>query len=257
MTQDENKTSFSTLIAIITLVLAVAALIFGDNLYQQVTGRSFFTTNKSETAQPITNTLSAPIVSAATPKNSTTTSLQFNTLTFSDNFENGNKNFVGGGGTYKVVDDGTGNNVLELSDAGSNSLVVYFGPQDISDCAIEYRVRIVSLNNNSETSGTVNLLLLNKNLGDAMYGFSLDPRNNNSLFYYFPPFENIGESQMNIETGKWYNIRVEMDGENLYLYISGVLVIKTKDSRVNSGNLAFQIYSNTTADFDDVKVLTP
>jgi hypothetical protein len=43
MSQNENKISCSTLIAIIGLIIAIVAFVFGDNLYQQITGRSFFT----------------------------------------------------------------------------------------------------------------------------------------------------------------------------------------------------------------------
>lgn len=207
----------------------------------------------TDTSAPVLETKAPQIITSPAP---IIAQPQFNILAFSDDFENGNKNFVGFGGSYTVVDDSNGNKVLELSDAGSNSLVVYFGPQDISDCAIEYRVRIINLDKKSDSSGIVNLILRNKKLGDAMYVFSLDPYNKNSLFYHYPPFENIGESPINIETGKWYDIRVEMDGENLYAYTDGVLTIKTKDSRVNSGNLGFQIYSNMATDFDDVKVWT-
>ena len=89
-----------------------------------------------------------------------------------------------------------------------------------------------------------------------MFVFSFDPHNQYALFYYYPPFEKIQGAPVNIVSGKWYDIRVEMDGENLFASIDGVTNIQATDSRLKSGNLGFQIYSNTTAYFDDVKVWT-
>jgi len=190
---------------------------------------------------------------------STIAASKFNALVFSDDFENGNKNFTlgGGSGSCKVVDDGTGNNVLELSDAGQYSFLVTFGPKNISNFAIEYRLKIVSLDNQQRDSGIANLFLRYTDFGGPMYAFSFDPGYQDALFYYYPPFDNIKSEPFNIVTGKWYDIRVEMDGKNLYASIDGILPdIQATDSRLTSGNLGFQIYSNTTVDFDDVKVWT-
>ncbi|MBK9778656.1 MAG: hypothetical protein IPP55_01165 [Anaerolineales bacterium] len=59
---------------------------------------------------------------------------------------------------------------------------------------------------------------------------------------------------INIETGKWYDIRVEIIEGNFYASIDGVSVLHGTDSRLQSGKLGFQIYSNTTNYFDDVKI---
>ena len=199
------------------------------------------------------------IVATTTPEvlNPTPTivSSQFNTLAFSDDFENGNKNFLlgGGSGSFQVVDDGNGNKVLELSDAGTDSLLVNFGPKKISDCVIEYRVRF---NTKSHYPGTANLMLRSTELGRQTYVFAFDKQYQTSLFYYYPPWESIKSFDININPGTWYDIRVEMDGENLNASIDGVPVLQATDSRLISGNFGFQIYSNTTIDFDDVKIWT-
>jgi hypothetical protein len=55
MNESENKISGSTWIAIIGLIVAIAAFVFGDNLYQQITGHSFFSSsNPTPTPQILT-----------------------------------------------------------------------------------------------------------------------------------------------------------------------------------------------------------
>ncbi|MCZ2357721.1 MAG: hypothetical protein LC115_13695 [Bacteroidia bacterium] len=53
MSEDENKAGSSKLIAVISLILAIAVFIFGDNLYQQVTGHPFFSPNTNDSSTPI------------------------------------------------------------------------------------------------------------------------------------------------------------------------------------------------------------
>lgn len=190
----------------------------------------------------------------------TATSSQFKTLIFSDDLENGNKNFTlgDGSGSLNLVNEENGNTVLELSEAGIYTLLVNFGPENISDCAIEYRVKIVKMDNVSETSGTANLLIKHMGLGKPTYVFSFDPYHKITQFYYYPPFQLLQGipfgMPINIETGKWYDIRVEIIEGNFYASIDGVSVLHGTDSRLQSGKLGFQIYSNTTNYFDDVKI---
>lgn len=192
-------------------------------------------------------------------QNPTMASSKFNILSFSEDFENGTQDFKidGGSGSVRIVDDGTGNKVLELSDAGASSLFVTFGTENMESYVIAYRVKIVSLDNKQDVSGIANLILRYTKWGGPFYVFSFDPFYQNSSFYYYPPYEKIGEAPSRIVTGQWYDIRVEIDGENLGASIDGVQVIETTDSRLNSGGLGFQIYSNTTTYFDDVKIWIP
>ncbi len=68
MSTDENKTSHSTIIAIVSLILAIVAFIFGDNLYQQITGNSFFAPDIPVTSQPVSNAQVTPITINANTK---------------------------------------------------------------------------------------------------------------------------------------------------------------------------------------------
>jgi hypothetical protein len=208
----------------------------------------------------VISTASTPFIiqsSTSIPIKTSISTSQFNTLILSDDFENGNKNFLlgGGSGSFRVVDDGIGNKVLELSEAGYYSLLVTFGPENISDFAIEYRVKIVSFDSKQNTSGVANLKRYT-NFGGSEYTFSFDLHYQYPQFYYISPYEKIQGADYRIVDNKWYKIRVEMDGENLFASIDDVPVLKTTDSRLNSGKLGFQIYSNTIVYFDDVKVWT-
>ena len=223
----------------------------------------FLNTGNGDSPSPSPTSTSNAVVATSTIEmlhpSLTVEPSKYNNLSFSEDFENGTKDFEidGGSGSLKIVDDGTGNKALELSDAGTSSLLVTFGPKNIANYVIEYRVKIVSLDDKQYDSGIANLILRYTKWGGPFYVFSFDPFHQNSSFYYYPPYEKIGEAPSRIVTGQWYDIRVEIDGENLDVSIDGVQVIQTTDSRLNSGGLGFQIYSNTTTYFDDVKIWIP
>lgn len=258
---------------IIAIIIALAALLVGvlswlspfnpvgnSPLTTNDTPNEPFTPQIQQSPTSIPNTVVATSAPETPKPIPTIASSPFTTLVFSDDFENGNNNFSlgDGSGSINVVDEGNGNNVLELSDAGIYTLLVNFGSENISDCSVEYRVKIISLDNKSETSGVANLLLRHAGLGKPTYVFSFDAHYQITQFYYFPPFELLQGVPFgiptNIENEKWYDIRVEMDGENLRAYIDGVSVLQGTDSRLRSGKLGFQVYPNTIIDFDDVKI---
>jgi len=63
MTESKNKISCSTLIAVIGLIVAIVAFVFGDNLYQQITGQSFFSSvqdTSSVSIPPASNSTNPP-----------------------------------------------------------------------------------------------------------------------------------------------------------------------------------------------------
>ena len=207
----------------------------------------------------VPNTIAITSTPDALQPQPTGASSNFNTLVFSDDFESDGMNFTlgGGSGSFEIVDDGNGNKVLELSDAGSYSLMVTFGPKNISNFAIEYRVKFVSFDNMQPASGVSNLILRYTEFGGPMYDLSLDPEYQNAYFYYYPPYEKLHQAvNFRILTEKWYEVRVEMDGESLYASIDGVRAFQATDSRLSSGNLGFQTYSNAITQYDDVKVWT-
>lgn len=250
------KRKFDTSDAIAALGIIVSIIIAPDsgNLFK-IEQTPTFVPNTAAPVSVITTNSVETLKPTATASPS-----QLTTLIFSDDLESGKENFIlaYGSGSLNTVDEEDGNTVLELSDAGIYTAVVNFGPQNISDCAIEYRVKIVSMDNSSETSGVANLLLRHKGFGQPFYVFSFDPHYQITQFYYYPPFELLEGIPFGIPTkieiGKWYDIRVEINEDNFYASIDGTPFLHGTDSRLQSGKLGFQIYSNTTSYFDDVKI---
>ena len=60
---------------------------------------------------------------------------------------------------------------------------------------------------------------------------------------------------MEVERDKWYLIRVEIQGSQMSVYLDGVRVIVTNDSRLKpAGRFAFNVDIDTHVQFDDIRI---
>jgi len=175
-------------------------------------------------------------------------------LVFSDDFEDGLAHgFSFNVGNWQVVDDGTGNKVLEQN-MSSDWTNASWGPSNFSDGIIELRLRVIS--SSDPNAGTW--------LGIRYHSASVTGY---PVFYNFPYNcvnlnyqENGGQYQalsgcnMQFPKGAWITIQVEVQGANFQLFVNGDYIATASDSRSMQGILNIGTSPNTVAQFDDFKV---
>jgi formylglycine-generating enzyme required for sulfatase activity len=178
-------------------------------------------------------------------------------LVFDEGFDDGfARGFTSNVGEWAVVDDGTGNNVLEVN---SNDWTnAFWGPSNLTDGVIEFRVKVLAKNNQSQTAGMFFRAHASSWTGyivsyDAQYGsVGIKIQVNDSPWQ---PVEAVSGGG-NIENANhdWVTLRVEAQGSIMKIYVNGKLMLSASDSRLKGGGMAIVTSPNTTAQFDDFKV---
>ena len=175
-------------------------------------------------------------------------------LVYSENFEDGFAHeFTYNGGSWNVIDDGTGNKVLELKPEAPHDNAS-FGPTVFSDGVIEYRFKVIN--------GDNPLLQFNFRMNPAIASDYLVLYNPGSLSLLYqdpvtgwgPVEASSGNGTSQFGNGEWITIRVEAFGQQIKLFAGGNLVTRDLDSRSKSGMLFFTAYPNSDILFDDIKV---
>ena len=121
-------------------------------------------------------------------------------LVVDENFDNGTDNgFSSLSGNWKVIDDGTGKNmVLETKNGTDNKWShIEFGPSDFLNGTIEYSVRLINYNTSSQDGGKTSLQWREKQWGDNSYALDIQP--------YFGHF--TLDYQGAYPSNEWVNLR--------------------------------------------------
>jgi hypothetical protein len=177
-------------------------------------------------------------------------------LVYCDDFEDGFADgFTFNGPSWNVVDDGTGNEVLEVQPqaAGTNAI---FGPKIFSDGVIEFRFKIVS-GDNPLFQLNFRQNFIGKNGSDYLVLYKPGSIN---LLYQDPdtgwgPMEaTSGMGNFTPSINEWISIRVEAFGNIFKIYVNNGLFTKAKDSRSDSGVLMFTAYPPSDIYIDDLRV---
>jgi len=175
-----------------------------------------------------------------------------NGVLYFEDFEDGQADgLISTGAYWKIVSEEDGNKVYEVDTTPDVSgSTIEFGSYDWTDYALEYRVKMLNpeadiwvefRNSNqggyiqrlSSQFGTVDLY---SSLGDA-------------------PWEPLAEPGYKVEQGVWYQVRIEVQGETIRVYVDGELKIEKTDSNVSAGDIAIGNLGNTHAQFDDIRVV--
>ena len=212
---------------------------------------------QNETTQVASTEIIAvtPTLDNLIPANSTETILPIpiGELLFSEDFEDGfSKGIAFNSGSWKVVDDGTGNKVLEQN-SNTNSGDAVIGPpyiKNFSDGVIEFRFKTIngemqlSFRLNSSNNGYTSYPLMY-----GLGGFQLLYQENGA----WQPIEGttINGSDQLFDNG-WIILRVEAKKNNINIFANGNLVISAYDSRISEGRIDFGGSGNIQ--FDDLKV---
>ncbi len=226
----KSKPNPAIVIALIGLIGTLITAIFTSPVLIELIKRSSATPTSSAT-------LSAPPSSAA--------------LIFTQNFDdNSMSGFALRDGDWKIVRDKS-NPVLQFSAVGSNWPAgrMIFGPSEISDAVIEFRVQF------EELSG---LYLNFREQPSGSYSLSLDPVDSVIVW----AIHTVGDSNwqpiisqpFTFQQDVWYSVRVEAFGEQVVVSINGNRSISASDPSFKNGSLRFELQPNAVVLIDDVNI---
>jgi serine/threonine protein kinase len=178
---------------------------------------------------------------------------------YSEDFEQGFAHgFEFGPGNWSVVDDGTGNKVLEQNMSG-NPTGSNFGPGVFSDGIIEFRFRVVS--ENPQTFPVV-LTVRHQQESGAEYIVSyfapdgstgISYAENNGGWQDMEAYAGSGKA-FPYPKGSWVKMRMVANGDKMEVFLNGNLIITASDSRLSTGNLTIGTGPNIAVQFDDIKI---
>lgn len=170
---------------------------------------------------------------------------------FERNFENGRLDAYtnrGDVGTWSVVDDGTGNNVLENIPLASNYQEWYFGEFTWTNYAVEFKFRFID---------TVNPFAIHfRELNNEYYVFFIE--SNGQVSFQYHPYNGswhpIEYNTYNFIPDRWYQIRIEANEDLFRAYVDDRLVSSVRDDRFYEGYIDFNAFPRTTVQIDDIRV---
>ncbi len=185
-------------------------------------------------------------------------------LLFSDNFDDGfahNFDFYTGG--WKVVDDGTGNKVLQMDSPQTCCADARFGPTNLPDGIVEFRFKVINTDYHAQVHVMEFSYRVSNDISNnaTQYQLHYDPETSiiNTIYQQnggdWQPLEgNSGEGPIQGTTGGWITLRVKFQGENISVFINGNPFMTGLDTRINNGTLTLGANGPMIVQFDDLKV---
>jgi hypothetical protein len=174
------------------------------------------------------------------------------TLLFEEDFEDGKVQGIGFSAEsgWNFITDETGNKVYEIDNRnGSGAKEFSFGIDEWEDYSVEYRARFLdSTGRQSElglqvrSDGNTYYVL---DIGEELYlAYSIRGSEWTRLITQFP----------HIERGIWHKVRVDVQGEQLSVYLNDTLLINARSSEIRRGWVMIFVGPRTDAQVDDIRV---
>lgn len=258
-------------IATIAVIVALVTLLFGDNIYQQITGRSWYERVQPILATETPSTLDSsptnePPVVSTTPTSIAQTSIEswiLGELIYEENFEDelisGLKTKLG---KFDIVVTNDGNHVWRTA---TSSLSQVSLPTTSSDYAVEAKIMQVS---SQQGFGFIEIRTESGEPCNAGYEIYLDAYGDwLNLIERGHNCEELREDGLfanrktSLSTGVWYTVRIEAKGAEVRVYLNENLVAQDKDidgTIRNSSTIGFSTCCGDLEpfvfDFDDIKV---
>jgi photosystem II stability/assembly factor-like uncharacterized protein len=179
-----------------------------------------------------------------------------NTVLLEEDFEDGKAQDFSADSEWQIVADESGNKVYEIDNRNKSEYKgMTFGSPEWTDYSAEYRVRY--LGSSSAGGGSVGLQIRSArgsyyvidlgDIGELYLAYSLNVSPWTRLETQFPP----------IERNVWYVIRVEVQGEQIRVYLDDALIIEVNDPQIRKGRLQLFASPSTYAQIDDIRVIGP
>ncbi len=103
--------------------------------------------------------------------------------------------------------------------------------------------------------GAIHVNFRNCNEGRYFLGFREDGLSLIKQFNQWAEFADLTANQQPYELNRWYNLRIEVEGGNIKVYVDGILRIEYTDSKpLLNGSIAFETLDDSRVHVDDVYV---
>jgi hypothetical protein len=184
-------------------------------------------------------------------------------LVFNEDFETGTTNqFVTKAGKWQVITDETGNHVYQADKQSSMINKTQIKLENFKNGVIQFKMRYREWTPKDSNPGIGYLFfrLQGQDFSDAytvQCGFDWKT----CIVNYVPndpanDWPVLSKFSVDFTVDQWYELRVEVNDNQIVVYLNGVLVAEETDnlSRLTSGRVGFQVGPNTTVQYDDIQV---
>jgi hypothetical protein len=209
---------------------------------------------KTNTLEPTkTNTLEPTKTNTMVPSHTFTpmpTEIPITAILYSEDFENENpENWAVSFGTFIVMEEDS-NSFWQATGPHNYPQAWYISTETENwiNYAFESRIRFIK--------GTL-FICVRSQTPDAFYNSAISSDN----WIHIAEFDSmdgeyrvIAETQNNIQRNKWYLIRVEVQGNNISLFIDNKLVLSAKSSSRAFGGIGYYLGGGEIIDIDDIRV---
>lgn len=169
---------------------------------------------------------------------------------FSDDFEDGDySGWSKNGGSWSVITDGT--RVFKQASTSATAYA-YTGSTSWTNYSVQARMKVLTFNGTGRPAGVCARFISTSNFYYAVL------KNNNTLEIgkrVSGSMTALASKAYTINTGSWYTIRLEVNGNLLQCYVNGTSELSANDSTFTSGRIGLYTY-NAAVEFDDVSVET-
>ncbi|WPX07997.1 right-handed parallel beta-helix repeat-containing protein [Anaerocellum danielii] len=164
-----------------------------------------------------------------------------------DDFEDGNRDgWSTSNGSWRVVVDGS--KVLKQASTGSEARA-YTGSSDWSNYAVEAKVKVLNVKDSSSGAGVI---VRYKNSGN-FYAVVLRGSKIEIGKKLNSKWSTLTSKSFTLNQNAWYNVKLEVSGNELIGYVNGSQVLSASDSSIAIGKAGL-IADRCVAEFDDVIV---
>ncbi len=170
------------------------------------------------------------------------------TVLFSDDFEDGNyTGWSKNGGSWSVVTDGSG----VFKQASTSAMAyAYAGTTSWDNYSVQARMKVLSFNGTARPAGVSARFQSTSNFYYAVLKsdnqLELGKRSGGSMIA-------LASKSYTVNTGSWYTIKLEVNGDSLQCYVNGNPELSANDNTFSTGRIGLYAY-NTAAEFDDIIV---
>jgi DNA-binding MarR family transcriptional regulator len=136
-----------------------------------------------------------------------------------------------------------------------NWALTRFGSESWQNYVLEYRVKLIDFDTDSSNSGLAYVRF--RNNSEVSYQVALSPYYSSFGVFHDPdgPWQFIDGVDLAIERDRWYEVRVEVIGPQIKVWLDGLLRVITQDTRLDSGGFALGVGPDTIAHFDDIRII--
>ena len=254
-------------VCIFILIAVFFAYLINPQVLSSKTRARAFSSPPTSTSTPIPPPTSTPILPPTSTRRPTSTIKPTKTPTqtkthviassmlYQEDFEDGKADYwVSMVGTWKIIEE-KGNHYWHATGPRNypQSWLEFDDEKNWTDYAFESRIRLIN--------GPVFVCVRSEDGGNSFYNAAFSTNNWVSLADWdgtVPDngnnYQTFGKTTYNIQPNKWYVVRVEVQGNDIRLYIDDKLITSGSRDSWSWGGIGYYIEGGETIHIDDIRV---